>query len=344
MSFKLFASAALATSAVLVGLYLIQSQESSFEEDRLRAFRDFKVKYRKSYANLKENAFRFGVFSKNLDLIEEHGARPGQTFTVGVNEFADLSYSEFQSKYLMGNFDQMKELAENSCGLETRASRIGDLKSAVDWASEGKVQKVKNQGQCGSCWAFSTVGSLESAYAMFSASNDLPNLSEQELVDCAGGKYQNQGCNGGLMNLGMAYIQDNGIHSESAYPYRGVDGTCKAASVSGDKYSLKDCVLVGADTDSLTKAIAVQPVSVAFYVNLLFQFYTGGIFNPYFCSGQPNHGVLAVGYDLDQGFYKVKNSWGPSWGEEGYFRIKIGTGKGTCDMAGSGASVYPLIN
>ena len=146
------------------------------------------------------------------------------------------------------------------------------------------------------------------------------------------------------MNLGFAYIIDNGIHSEDSYPYRGVDGTCKNQSTSGPTYHVKDCVMVGADTDSLTKAIAVQPVSVAFYVNLFFQFYTGGIFNPFSCGGQPNHGVLAVGYDTDQGFYKVKNSWGPGWGENGYFRIKIGSGKGTCDIAGSGASVYPLID
>ena len=103
--------------------------------------------------------------------------------------------------------------------------------------------------------------------------------------------------------------------------------------------------MVPANTDGLTEGLRHNPVSVAFYVNLGFQFYSGGIFDPWMCNGQPNHGVLAVGFDLSgsKPFYKVKNSWGTGWGENGYFRIKIGTGKGTCDMAGSGASVYPVV-
>jgi C1A family cysteine protease len=340
MSFKLLASAILATSAVVLGLYMLQDNTSSHTTEELAAFRDFKIKYQKAYANLHENAFRFEIFRQNLKLINDHKNNTEATYTVAVNKFADLTYSEFKSKYLMNDISKIKQDA-NSCQSQVTGNvRVG---SSVDWAAQGKVQKVKNQEQCGSCWAFSTVGSMESAYAIFSKDQTLLNLSEQELVDCSK-DYGNEGCNGGLMNLGFAYIAEHGLHEEDAYPYRGVDQTCSADSASGNKYSVKDCVLVDANTDALTKAIAVQPVSVAFYVNILFQFYSGGIFNPIICGGQPNHGVLAVGYDLDQDFYKVKNSWGASWGEEGYFRIKIGTGAGTCDMAGSGASVYPLID
>jgi C1A family cysteine protease len=341
MSFKLIASAVLATSAVLLGLYMLQDNSSVHTTEELNAFRDFKIKYQKSYANLTENAFRFEIFRQNFKLINDHKNNTEATFTVDVNKFADLSYTEFKSKYLINDMTKIREDANNCTSALSATSR--NLKSAVDWAAEGKVQKVKNQEQCGSCWAFSTVGSMESAYAIFSKDKTLLNLSEQELVDCSG-DYGNQGCNGGIMSAGFAYIADHGIHEEDAYPYRGVDQTCKASNTSGNTYTVKDCVLVDANTDALTKAIAVQPVSVAFYVNILFQFYSGGIFNPFTCGGEPNHGVLAVGYDLDQDFYKVKNSWGASWGEEGYFRIKIGSGKGTCDMAGSGASVYPLID
>ena len=153
------------------------------------------------------------------------------------------------------------------------------------------------------------------------------------------------GCNGGLMNLGFKYIIAHGIHTQDQYKYKGVDQTCKASSLPAPEYSAKACVLVDATTDALTEALRVQPVSVAFFVNITFQFYSGGVFDPWFCNGEPNHGVLAVGFDLgaSKPYYKVKNSWGGSWGESGYFKIKIGSGKGTCDMAGSGASVYPQI-
>ena len=342
MSFKIITTAFLVTSAALLGLYLLQDPTDMHSQEELEAYKAFKTKYSKSYASLSENAFRFEIFRNNLELINAHQAKSGETFSLAVNQFADLSHSEFKNKYLMGGISKIKQEAANNCGSSAQDSgKI--LDSVVDWAAAGKVQKVKNQESCGSCWAFSTVGSLESAYAIFSKTNELPNLSEQELVDCST-SYGNQGCNGGLMNLGFKYIIDHGIHSEGDYPYAGVDQTCKAGDLSGSTYSAKDCVLVGATTDALTKALAVQPVSVAFYVNILFQFYSGGVFNPFTCGGEPNHGVLAVGYNLDEGSYKVKNSWGASWGESGYFRIKIGTGKGTCDMAGSGASVYPLIN
>ena len=147
------------------------------------------------------------------------------------------------------------------------------------------------------------------------------------------------------MNLGFKYIIAHGIHTEEQYSYRGVDGSCKASSLPAPEYSAKSCVLVEANTDALTDALRVNPVSVAFYVNISFQFYSGGVFDPWMCNGQPNHGVLAVGFDLtaSKPWYKVKNSWGGSWGESGYFRIKIGSGAGTCDMAGSGASVSPTI-
>ena len=321
---------------------MLQDSSTMHTQEELQAFKDFKIKYEKSYSSLSENAFRFEVFRINLDVINTHQAKTDQTFSLAVNQFADLSNSEFKNKYLMGDISRIKQDAADNCGDAPSRDENKLLDSVVDWAKAGKVQEVKNQESCGSCWAFSTVGSLESAYAIFSKDNELPNLSEQELVDCSK-SFGNEGCNGGLMNLGFKYIIQNGIHTESDYPYRGVDQTCNTDSLSGKTYSAKDCVLVGANTDDLTKAIAVQPVSVAFYVNLFFQFYSGGVFNPFTCGGQPNHGVLAVGYNLDEGSYKVKNSWGSSWGEAGYFRIKIGTGKGTCDMAGSGASVYPLI-
>ena len=342
MSIKLIAATILTTTAVVFGLYMLQNNIETTSSEDLKAFHAFKQTYNKSYASITENNFRLTVFKTNMNLINDHQKDASASFTLAINEFADLTFDEFKSKYLMTNFKSMKMVTEDSCGSEMSATDNIKEGSAVDWEAENVVQKVKNQGQCGSCWAFSTIGSLESAYAI--NNKTLPDLSEQELVDCSK-SYGNQGCNGGLMNLGFKYIIEHGIHTESEYSYRGVDGTCNAAKLPAAAHTAKDCVMVPANTDGLTAGLRRNPVSVAFYVSMMFQFYHGGVFDPYFCGGQPNHGVLAVGFDLDakKPFYKVKNSWGSGWGEKGYFRIKIGTGKGTCDMAGSGASVYPVL-
>jgi xylem cysteine proteinase len=337
MSIRIIATTLLSVGIIAGLMYLNQPGSTSDVADR-QAFNDFKLKFNKSYGSLNEDYFRFGIFKKNLQFINDHSLKTDASYTLDVNQFADLSFEEFSNRYLMSS---IPKVSADNCGAEMSLTggRNGDQ---VDWEADGKVQKVKNQAQCGSCWAFSTVGSLESAYAINNGT--LPNLSEQELVDCSK-DYGNMGCNGGLMNLGFEYIINHGIHSEDEYSYRGVDQSCKTASLQAPAYKASDCVMVPANTDGLTEGLRHNPVSVAFYVNLGFQFYSGGVFDPWMCGGQPNHGVLAVGFNLSASkpYYKVKNSWGGSWGEKGYFRIKIGSGKGTCDMAGSGASVYPVL-
>lgn len=291
---------------------------------------------------MKENHFRFRIFSKNYKLIEKHNKTPDMSYTLAVNKFADLTYEEFKTKYLMNDFNVMNNLKSDNCNAPDPTAHKGRDESAIDWSSEGMVQRVKDQGQCGSCWAFSTVGALESSFAI--KGEPMPDLSEQELVDCTT-NYGNAGCNGGLMNLALEYIIKNGIHTESEYPYKAVDEACKTELPKSSLYKPSDCVIIPANTDGLTAAIRVQPVSVAFFVNSSFQFYSSGIFDPWFCFGSPNHAVLAVGFDLTnkKPFYKVKNSWGESWGDKGYFKIKIGKRKGTCTIAGSGWNVYPVL-
>ena len=183
---------------------------------------------------------------------------------------------------------------------------------------------IKNQEQCGSCWAFSTTGSVEGV--SFISTGKLPSVSEQQLVDCSGAEG-NQGCNGGLMDYGFEYIIKNkGITSEAAYPYTAKDGTCAsknkavAATISG----YKD-VPVNSET-ALETAIVTQPVSVAVEADQsVFQMYTGGVMDSA-CGTNLDHGVLAVGYGTEGGkeYFKVKNSWGADWGAKGY--ILLGRG------------------
>ena len=337
MSIKLFVSAVLTTTAILATMSYLKLSASPHQSS-LDKFSQFKKDFKKSYASPQENAYRFNVFQDNLAIIAGH---KNPSYTLGINKFADLTFVEFSNQYLMKNFETVKLTGQNKCSAATTPEP--QALDSVDWANSGKVQRVKNQAQCGSCWAFSTVGSIESAYAI--SGKPMPDLSEQELVDCAGGDYGNMGCNGGLMPWAFTYILDNGVHSETKYPYKGVDGTCSTKSLDKPAYGISSCKMIGANTDSLTKALETQPVSVAFYVNTSFQMYTGGVYNPWFCLGQPNHAVLAVGFDTTAStpFYKVKNSWGSSWGEKGYFRIAIKTGEGTCHIAGSGMSSVPVL-
>ena len=193
---------------------------------------------------------------------------------------------------------------------------------SVDWVAAGAVTPVKNQGQCGSCWAFSTTGSTEGA--IFVSGKPLPVLSEQQLVDCAGAQG-NQGCNGGLMDYGFQYIIDNkGIGSEASYPYKAADGTCKKVASVATITSFKD-VPTNSET-ALVAAIVQQPVSVAIEADQdSFQLYAGGVMSAV-CGSQLDHGVLAVGYGTlnASDFYQVKNSWGADWGMKGY--ILLGRG------------------
>jgi cathepsin L len=288
------------------------------------------VKHNKNYINDAEYAYRLGVYRQNLDFIEEHN-RQNFGFSVAMNTFGDLTVNEFASIYNTYQQDNNRTLAN----LHVHNPLI-DLAAQVDWRTKGAVTGVKNQGRCGSCWAFSTTGSTEGA--AFLAGRGLTSLSEQNLVDCSR-SYGNYGCDGGLMDNAFNYIVSQGIDTEASYPYTAVVGTCRRGTRGA---SIKGHTDVQSQSESaLESAVAARPVSVAIDAShSSFQFYSSGVYYESACSStQLDHGVLAVGYGNDQGnYWIVKNSWGAGWGSNGYILMAKGRNN-NCGIAT--AASYP---
>jgi cathepsin L len=272
-------------------------------------FREWQKTHNKVYATAAEAKHRLAAFSHNARFVQKFDAK-ARGFTVALNQFADLTNAEFRSLYLGTNFTKIPgRYVPSSLSAPT-----------VDWRTKGAVTPVKNQGQCGSCWAFSTTGSVEGAH--FLATKALVSLSEQNLVDCST-PQGNQGCDGGLMDSAFQYIQSNGgIDTEASYPYTATGpNSCKfsSANIGATISGFKD-VDSGSES-ALQTAVNAAPISVAIDASHeSFQLYSGGVYDEPDCSSsQLDHGVLAIGYGDDQGSYwLVKNSWGQSWGMQGY--------------------------
>ncbi|KAK1413827.1 hypothetical protein QVD17_29563 [Tagetes erecta] len=304
-------------------------------------FARFAHRYGKKYESSDEMRRRYLIFVQSLETITSHNNNNLQglnSYTLGVNEFADMTWEEF-SKNKLG--------ASQNCSATKKGNhKLTDhiLPPTQDWREAGIVSPVKSQGACGSCWTFSTTGALEAAYAQ--AYGKSVSLSEQQLVDCAG-DFNNSGCKGGLPSHAYEYIMYNGgLDSEEAYPYTGKDGSlCK---YSKDKVAVQvvDVVNItqGAE-DELKHAVGVvRPVSVAFQVVPPFSLYTGGVFTSDKCGNSPmnvNHAVVAVGYGVENGvpYWLIKNSWGPNWGLNGYFKMEMG--KNMCGIAACAS--YPVV-
>jgi len=280
--------------------------------------------YGKSYET-SEFFNRFNTFKANLDTIREHNGK-NESWSMGMNEFGDMTWEEFRASYVVGTKPRAGEFIRSKNYPTTKP--VPSIPSSLDWRQKGAVTPVKNQGQCGSCWAFSTTGSVEGAHAI--ATGTLVSLSEQQLMDCAS-SYGNQGCNGGLMDDAFEYIIAHGICSEASYPYKGVEGTCKSCT-SVAKISSYTNDPAGNEAN-LSNMIQAGPVSIAIEADQsAFQFYSSGVFSAA-CGHNLDHGVLIVGYGTlgSKPYWIVKNSWGASWGMQGY--ILMIQGKDECGLA-----------
>nr|XP_023024668.1 cathepsin L-like proteinase [Leptinotarsa decemlineata] len=301
----------------------------------------FKQTHGKTYKSLLEERTRFGIFQSNLRKIEEHNAKYDkgeESYFLGVTPFADLTHDEFKDK--LRRQIKTKPNVEATLAVFPEGLEVPD---SIDWTQKGAVLDVKYQGGCGSCWAFSATGALEGQNAI--VNNVKIPLSEQQLLDCSK-PYGNDDCeHGGLMSFAFDYVLDKGIEADSSYPYKGIDTPCQ--------YDAKKTVLkikgyknVSISEEELKKAVGtVGPVSVAIDADPI-QLYFGGILDGLFCTHDLNHGVLAVGYGEEdhlfgkKKFWKVKNSWGKDWGEQGYFRIKRDANN-LCGIADKAS--YPIL-
>jgi len=324
--------------------------------DHVSAFKNWKTEFGKVYADLEEESSRFLQFLDNWEKINKHNMG-NYTWELGMNQFGDLSLEEFQYQ-VHGHSGSCLTAKSPEPVFKwdgvTKLTMSDNLNIAdeVDWTSvNGKsyVSAVKNQGSCGSCWAFSATGALESRHAIKNGVTDdaIVTLSEQELIDCSKAEG-NQGCNGGLMDDAFEYVEkEGGLCSEKEYPYEAKTERICRASRCGTKYdAISGYKDVKADSmTDLAAAVAEGPVSIAVdAAGTTWQFYKKGIVESR-CGTSLDHGVLAVGYGTDGSseFWKVKNSWGASWGEEGYIRLckDCGERKGECGILEQPS--YPIM-
>jgi len=313
------------------------------------SFEAWKALHAKNYASAEDEDKAKAAFALNADLVAAtHLQRAmGPDFHLHLNEFADMAPGEFNERN--GYVPTMA-----AAKLTTTHRLSGKAANAsVDWRDHGLVTDVKNQGSCGSCWAFSTVVSLEGQQAK--KTGKLVSLSEQNLVDCVKGEKLPgddspccMGCRGGLMNDAFQYMidhQSGGIDTEASYAYTGRSGTCAfdASKEGGTKKITKFTAIPQGDEDALLDAVAtVGPVAIAVDASIGWQLYFGGIMHPTLCSSNPkkmDHGVAIVGYGTEKGkdYWIIRNSWGKMWGEHGYARMI--RGKNACGLAN--AASYP---
>ncbi|KAH1012720.1 procathepsin L isoform X1 [Dendroctonus ponderosae] len=303
---------------------------SSFDSE----WEQFKTLHKTSYQNNSHEMTRREIFEVNLQRIHQHNVLYEQgmkSYKLGVNPFADMTSEEFKN-FLTLKQSSAEERSARSLFLVPRNKSA--IPPRVDWRRKGAVTPVKQQGSCGSCWAFSVTGSLEGQY--FLKHGTLLSFSEQQLIDCASEEYGAYGCSGGTLDAGFGYIRDQGIEAEATYPYRMSEDVCQANETLTEVRIQSFVNIEENNEDALLAAVGlIGPVSVAFDASQFdMQFYKEGIYESSTCSQtELNHGVLIVGYGSLNGtdYWIIKNSWGLHFGIEGYMLMKRGVNQ--CGVA-----------
>jgi cathepsin L len=313
------------------------------EGDEWKQFSNFQERFSKRYESFGEMETRFQIFRSNLRSIILHNLDHTQNFTMGINQFTDLTPQEFKDQYVGGLRAEV-----GSYGCKSFSSGASGAPSSIDWRQKGVVNPVRDQGQCGSCWAFATTANAESVWAI--SSGQLLDLSEEFLVDCASGAgYFNMGCNGGQPDSAFKYMINTGQCTESSYPYKAgttkTAGTCQKCTATPVHFS--SCYDVAPkDQVSLKVAVSKQPVVIAIEADTrYFQSYSGGILDSTACGTNLDHAVEIVGYGSENGvdYWTVRNSWSSSWGENGYVRIKKSSSTNDIGICGLAAEPSFLV-
>jgi len=314
-------------------------------------FEAFKTEHNKVYADESEHSERMAIFEATIERITEANAAlraAGKDEIHGITKFADMTEDEF--KFYLG-VDAHIRAPRLPVSEVAEEDKVDATSGSFNWKDEGKLTAVKDQQQCGSCWAFSATETIETAWAM--AGNKLTEFAPQQLVSC---DKTDNGCNGGLPSNAFEYVKSaGGLASEADYPYtsgKGVTGTCASplpaaagGTVSTWEYAQKQCQGFSActeDTDAIaSKLQKYGPMSIAIDASQ-WSSYTGGVMDSASCSSSPrkmDHAVQLVGYnaDADEPYWIVRNSWNTNWGEDGFIRLKMG--ENTCGIANLAALV-----
>jgi C1A family cysteine protease len=295
-------------------------------------FMEHIVTFAKDFKSVEEYEMRRDLFEQNDMFIELHN-QTNASFTLGHNQFSTMTEDEkIKTRGLI-----MPELLTVGATAELDESKNGDY---VDWRAEGAVNAIQDQGQCGSCWAFSTMAAFEGAHAV--KTGELLKFAEQELVDCS---TLNHGCHGGSMALGFNYLKTHYGVLESDYGYTAADGTCQYSSKPHSSVEDTGYTTVRSRSLSqLTAAVQQGVVSVAIEADkAVFQLYKSGVFDSASCGTTLDHGVALVGFGNESGtdYFILRNSWNTTWGEEGYMKIAAQDGDGVCGV--NLGAVYPTM-
>jgi C1A family cysteine protease len=340
--FRFFVSKWFVLFSALLSVYMahLYQQNSRIDTNRL-AFSRFQNKYGKLYPSEHESELRFRNFIRNRNYIMQNS---NKHFSMEMNHFGDMSMKEIQQTLLEDI--PVSPCKGNNCfgcdGDECFShdnANITALPDEVDWRLRGMVTPVKNQGRCGSCWAFAAAAGLESAWAI--RKNRLADISTQQMVDC---DTKSHGCNGGMMDRAYAYLIADGVALEDDYPYKARDQNCSHDFARSNVNITGFGYVEGSRPLAMKRAVSFQPITVAVAVNENFIFYSSGVFDAP-CGPRLNHAVLLTGYGTSDGkFWTIKNSWGEGWGELGYMRLRRteeSNSQETCGIAMVG--IYPIV-
>lgn len=293
------------------------------------SFEDYATAFGKTYATPAERESREAIFARNLAVIKAHNANPDKLFVMAVNHMADMTDEEFRAVSTGHTPVSRRGLAPYLRGVSTIAEapkKHTSIAAALDWRNHSVVTPVKNQGGCGSCWAFASVANMESHYAI--KTGELHELSTQQVTSCTENPREcggTGGCQGATNELGYEYaIRANGLVLERDYPYTGTDGRCEVPYAFRKAHFSSYVRVEPNSQEAVLEALQTGPLTISVWATPM-QFYSRGIFSgcDYSKNMAINHAVQLVGYGTEAGkdYWIVRNSWGANWGEKGYIRL-----------------------